>query len=111
MKTFVLLTGSILAFLCSTASNAQCEMNESGYANISGEYVCTTYCPGGGVGKTTYIIQNGGALSLVNEGGQTSSGTISLNKVTATGWGITATVANNCREIIFSNSTVWLRRY
>jgi len=106
------LSIAILFSIISCTAIAECEVNENGYLNISGEYICTIFCQPNEF-MNTYIVQNAGKLTLIAATVPTSTssiGTISLNKVKATGWGLTATVANNCQELIWNNSTVWLRK-
>lgn len=109
MKTCSRYLVAMLSVVASTAY-ATCEMNEQGYANISGAYTCAVFCPAGGVGNTAYVTQNGRVLQLINEGGQSSDGTVAAFSGTASDWNITFKVANNCKELIFSNSTVWLKK-
>lgn len=103
---------AVAAALTAGAAQAQCLMNEDGYANVSGEYACTISCAaGGGVqGKSVYVVQNGGNLTLINEAGSSAAATISGLSGSSSAWGLTFAVKNNCREIIFSNSTTWLRK-
>ena len=61
-------------------------------------------------GMTAYVIQNGNALTIINGGGGAGTGTLALLKVTVPEWSLTGTVQNNCREILWGNSTIWLRK-
>jgi hypothetical protein len=109
MKAYSRYLIAMLSVAASTAY-ASCEMNEQGYANISGAYTCAVFCPAGGVGNTAYVTQNGRVVQLINEAGQPSDGTVNLLAGTASDWNITFKIANNCKELIFSNSTIWLRK-
>lgn len=109
MKTLVVLCGTLAIAFFSITIQAECEVNENGYVTISGDY--TSMLSGAEQGMTAYIIQKGKSLTLINGGGGvTTTGTLSLLKVTVPEWSLTGTLQNNCREIVWSNSTVWLRK-
>lgn len=106
MKTIIRIFYAIV-LVFPVLSQAECFTDAAGYPIISGEYVCSAYCPAGGVGNTAYVYQNAANLTFVNEGGMTASGTMSDGVVQVPDWGITATPDGSCELINFSNSTVW----
>lgn len=94
------------SFCFSLPVYAQCVTNETGYINVSGEYICTVSCAGG-INKSGYIAQNGNVLFITTEIGTSFGGNISGLTVYPNG-----KLSNNCNEIIWgSNASIWLRKY
>ncbi|MEI7869520.1 MAG: hypothetical protein WCI11_16650 [Candidatus Methylumidiphilus sp.] len=100
---------SVFPLLVQAGTN-NCTINEQGFQNISGEYVCTTACSAPGFGGRAFINQQGNTLKFINGAGSVSSGTLTPYGIWVVDWSLNATVANNCQEIIFSNNSVWLRK-
>jgi hypothetical protein len=115
MKTKALLLCLAASALCIATSTGPsfsqglCFLNGEGFLNVSGEYICTVFCPAGGVGKRAFVSQNGENLILTNDGLAQFKCTITGLSITCTS-GPPATVINNCKELQFNNSTIWIRR-
>ncbi|WP_432452934.1 MULTISPECIES: hypothetical protein [unclassified Agarivorans] len=108
MNYFVksIISLAVLSF-SSWNAQAQCVMNEQGYVDIAGYYVCTGYCQV--YGGATYVTQNADKIVLINEKSQTATGEIDHLGGNSTDWGVTFEITNNCKQIVFSNSTIWLK--
>ncbi|MDP4488837.1 hypothetical protein QDG88_12970 [Pseudoalteromonas piscicida] len=106
MKSTLQSVFALVSLFTATGSVAQCIMNEQGYANISGSYICTSVCQS--EGKEAYVTQKGEKLLFINEALEKTPGVIS--KLEGTANNITFKVTNNCQQIEFSNGTVWLRK-
>ncbi|TAN52682.1 MAG: hypothetical protein EPN21_03335 [Methylococcaceae bacterium] len=93
-------------------AQGQCVKNEKGYLNISGEYLCTIYCPAEGLGGRAYVVQEGGVVKFINGHGDVAIGSMlpASKNIDISDWGLSAKVVNNCQELVFSNTTVWLRK-
>lgn len=112
IKTSMFL--ALLVFPMLSQAQGQCVKNEKGYQNISGEYVCAIYCPSEGLGGTTYVTQDGSKVKFVNGGGDVAEGTMTSTstsfKIDIPSWGTSTTLLNNCQELVFGNTSVWLRK-
>lgn len=103
----ILKSAALLLSTCIVQNTyAQCTMNEEGYANVSGSYICTTVCQA--EGKTAYVTQKGDQLLFINEMLEKGAGVIW--KLQGTAGELTFKVTNNCQQIEFSNNTVWIRK-
>jgi hypothetical protein len=91
-----------------TASYAGCEMQETGYADVTGVYVCQGCQNLAELQHQIRIVQVGSAVKAQATNDVTvHSMTISGFKIT---WGsVIGTVRNNCSTISWSNNTNWLK--
>ncbi|MDD5229596.1 MAG: hypothetical protein PHN45_11025 [Methylococcales bacterium] len=90
------------------ASPSSCVKNEKGAFNISGEYICTISCDG--LTEIDHVTQDGDSVRFINGVGDISNGKLKGLNANASEWGLSVTVSNNCQELIFSNSSIWLRK-
>lgn len=104
MKRALLFT---LAMVAGGFAQASCEVNEAGYANVSGEYIALTIAEPDTKHSPGWIYQNKNSLIVYN-GISTTTGTVAGMKITVPGFSATGTLTNNCSEILWSNGTAWI---
>jgi len=107
------LTFAVAAF----ASALSCPSSYAGSCvDLTGTYVCQTYCPAEGIGGYDTVVQNGEELQLSN--GKTSvKGYLSgggARAIIAT-WiwkenPLKGTLNADCSEIDWVNGSVWIRK-
>ena len=104
MKRALLFT---LAMVAGGFAQASCEVNEAGFANVSGQYVALTVDAPDTKHELAWIYQNKNSLIVYN-GISTTTGTVTGMKVNVPGFSATGTLTNNCSEIVWSNGTAWI---
>jgi hypothetical protein len=95
-----------------SSTSSELENKPSADFNLDGEWICTVYCPAGGVNKIARIIQNDLQLTFINEGNQPSNGHFkNSNEVIADGWGnLTGVLRHKGTEIHWGNTSIWIRK-